>query len=117
MIGHLSRETRLEVSIKRLKTSVLNLRLKVSDLTKQLKEKDRRIAELESKLENKEVQRKELLSYLYKPSKKDILDRKPRGKKQVLMVFIAQNLNPRKLRNDALTLLPLVQAVKDRLAM
>jgi len=81
MRRHLNRETRLEISLKRLKTSVLNLRLKVSDLTKKLKEKDLRIADLEAKLENKEGQRKELLSYLYKPNKKDSLDRKPRGKK------------------------------------
>ena len=39
MRRHLNRETRLEISLKRLKTSVLNLRLKVSDLTKKLKEK------------------------------------------------------------------------------
>ena len=80
MRGHLSRETRLEISLKRLKTSVFNLRLKVFDLTKKLKEKDLRIAELEAKLEDKEGQRKELLSYLYKPKKKDRTG-KPRGKK------------------------------------
>lgn len=81
MRGHLSRETRLEISLKRLKTSVFNLRLKVSDLTKKLKEKDCRIAELEAKLTDKEAQRKELLSYLYKPGRKDDLDKKPMGKK------------------------------------
>jgi hypothetical protein len=80
MRGHLSRETRLGISLTRLKTSVVNLRLKVKDLTCQLKEKDLRIAELESKLEDKEGQRKELLSYLYKPGNKN-QESKPRGKK------------------------------------
>jgi len=80
MKGHLSRETRLEISLKRLKISVNNLRLKVLDLTKKLKEKDLQIAELKSKLEDKEGQRKELLSYLYKPGKKNH-ESKPRGKK------------------------------------
>jgi len=81
MRGHLSREIRLEISLKRLKTSVLSLRLKVSDLTKTIREKDLRIAELEAKLTDKEAQRKELLSYLYKPSGRDNLDKKPTGKK------------------------------------
>jgi transposase len=80
MRGYLTREIRLEISLKRLKTSVVNLRLKVSDLTKKLREKDHQIAQLEAKLEDKEFQRKELLSYLYKPGKKDRIG-KPRGKK------------------------------------
>ena len=81
MRGHLSKETRLEISLTRFRESVSKLRLKVRELTQTLKEKDRRIAELETKLEDKESQRKELLSYLYKPNKQDAKDRKPRGKK------------------------------------
>jgi uncharacterized protein YehS (DUF1456 family) len=45
-----------------------------------LKEKDRKIVELEAKLTDKEAQRKELLSYLYKPRKENGQSR-PRGKK------------------------------------
>ena len=81
MRGHLSRETRLEINLTRLRGSVSKLRLKIRDLTQKLKEKDHRIAELEAKLEDKEGQRKELLSYLYKPNKKDNLEKKPQGKK------------------------------------
>lgn len=77
----------MEISLTRLKTSVANLRLKLRNLTRQLKEKDHRIAELEAKLEDKEAQRKELLSYLYKPNKKDRSDSKPRGKKPGALGF------------------------------
>lgn len=80
MRGHLSRETRLEISLTRFKTSVAALRLKVRELTTKLKEKDRKIIELEAKLIDKESQRKELLSYLYKPRKKQG-ESKPRGKR------------------------------------
>lgn len=80
MRGQLSRETRLEISNTRLKTGILKLRLTIKDLTLKLKERDRRITELEAKLTDKEAQRKELLSYLYKPGKKDQAS-KPRGKR------------------------------------
>lgn len=81
MRGHLTKETRLEISITRLKKSVRELRLLVTTQTKQLKEKDRTIAELRKKLVDKEGQRKELLTYLYKPKKEDRED-KPLGKKR-----------------------------------
>lgn len=81
MRGQLSRETRLEMSVVRLKTSVKKLRLQNHDLHKQLKEKDKRITALEEKLIDKEAQRKEILSYLYKPKKKTESGT-PRGKKQ-----------------------------------
>lgn len=71
----------MEISLTRLRTSVIKLRLKIKKLTLQLKEKDYHIAELEAKLTDKEAQRKELLSYLYKPNKKDTSDKKPLGKK------------------------------------
>lgn len=80
MRGHLSHEIRLEVNITRLKNNVLRYRLKIKELTSILKEKDRKIRELEEKLIDKESQRKELLSYLYKPKKKKD-ESKPRGKK------------------------------------
>lgn len=80
MRGQLSRENRLQINVTRLKNNALRYRLKIKELTSTLKEKDRRIFELEAMLRDKESQRKELLSYLYKPGKKD---RKslPRGKK------------------------------------
>jgi transposase len=62
------------------------LREEVKDLKKQLKEKDRLIAGLEARLEDKESQRKELLSYLYKPGKKDGT-KAPRGKKPGARAF------------------------------
>jgi transposase len=80
MRGHLSKETRLEISVTRLKKSVETLRLTNKAQAKQLKEKDRTIAELQKKLIDKEGQRKELLTYLYKPGNKNT-DKKPLGKK------------------------------------
>lgn len=71
MRGHLSTEVRLRISVTRLKQSVERCRLKIREQALLLKEKDRRIKELEAKLADKESQRKELLSYLYKPGKKD----------------------------------------------
>lgn len=80
MKGHLSKEIRLQISITRLKKGMHKLREEVFELIRSNKEKDRKIAELEAKLEDKEFQRKELLSYLYKPGKKSD-QAKPRGKK------------------------------------
>ena len=80
MRGYLTKETRLGISVTRLKASVAKLHLQVKELTRKLKEKDVRIAHLEAKLEDKEGQRKELLSYLYQPNKKDNPDKKPLGK-------------------------------------
>ena len=80
MRGQLSRETRLEISVTRLKNGNQKLHSKVKELTKIIKGKDQKITELEAKLVDKESQRKELLSYLYKPSKKDEV-KKPLGKK------------------------------------
>jgi len=69
------------MSVKRLKTSVQELRVLNQSLEKELREKDRKIEELLEKLRDKEAQRKELLSYLYKPGKKGG-ENKPRGKKK-----------------------------------
>lgn len=71
MKGYLSREIRLQISVTRLKKGNEKLRSKVNELTLKIKEKDLKISELQEKLLDKESQRKELLSYLYKPSKKD----------------------------------------------
>lgn len=80
MRGYLSKETRLQISVIRLRNGTKKLREKVVELTRSNKEKDRKIAELETKLQDKEAQRKELLSYLYKPGKRSG-EAKPRGKK------------------------------------
>lgn len=81
MRGYLTKEIRLSISVTRLKASMVKLRLQIRELTQKLKEKDKIIARLETKLEDKDSQRKELLSYLYKPNKKDNPDKLPLGKK------------------------------------
>lgn len=80
MRGHLTREIRLQISVTRLKKSAERYCLTIKAQARLLKEKDRTISELEAKLADKESQRKELLSYLYKPKKKNA-EAKPRGKK------------------------------------
>src|SRR3989344_2946248 len=80
MKGQLSREIRLQISVTKLKKGTQKLREKIAELTRSNKGKDQRITELEAKLIDKESQRKELLSYLYKPRKKN-REAKPRGKK------------------------------------
>ncbi|MDZ4285982.1 MAG: IS66 family transposase, partial [Candidatus Sungbacteria bacterium] len=80
MRGYLTKETRLQINITRLKNGTKRLQEKVIELTRSNKEKDRKIAALEARLQDKEAQRKELLSYLYKPGKKSE-ESKPRGKK------------------------------------
>lgn len=80
MRGQLTKETRLEISVTRLKKSVQELRLTIKEMRKADKEKNRTIAALKKKLIDKEGQRKELLTFLYKPKKKDG-EGKPLGKK------------------------------------
>ena len=80
MRRQLSREIRLQISVTRLKVGGEKMRLEIKALHHLLKIKDRRIVELESKLVDKEAERKQLLTYLYKPNKKDRVKR-PRGKK------------------------------------
>ena len=80
MRGQLSREDRLRINVTRLKHSAVQYRQKIGELTALLKEKNQRIKVLEEKLIDKEAQRKELLSYLYKPGKKEGKSL-PRGKK------------------------------------
>lgn len=70
MRGHLSVKTRLQISVTRLKIGIRKIREDNTLLKKKLKEKDLLIKDLESKLVDKESQRKELLTFLYKPGKK-----------------------------------------------
>ena len=80
MRGELSKEIRLQISVTRLKKGVQKLRETIFSLRKTIKEKDVIISLLSEKLEDKESQRKELLSYLYKP-KKENKEKKALGKK------------------------------------
>lgn len=86
MRGQLSRENRLEINVTRLKNNAVRYRLKIKELTSILKEKNRKIRALEEKLTDKESQRKELLSYLYKPGKKSG-EVKSRGKKPGALAY------------------------------
>ena len=80
MRGQLTRETRLEISVTRIQKSLAQLRLSLKQALTTIKEQDKKILELEKKLIDKEGQRKELLTFLYKPGKKGGED-KPKGKK------------------------------------
>lgn len=86
MRGHISKEIRLQISVTRLTHRVEQYRLKIKEQATLLKEKDEKIAQLEGKLIDKESQRKELLSYLYKPGKKNT-ESKPRGKKPGTLAY------------------------------
>jgi len=59
----------LQIKVTKLIKSNEKLRGRVEDLARELQEKDRLIKELEEKLQDKEAQRRELLSYMYKPEK------------------------------------------------
>lgn len=82
--GQLNKEDRLRISNTRLKNVNLKYRTTIRELRRELriavKTRDARIKELESKLEDKESQRKKLQSYLYKPNKEE-KDTKPLGKR------------------------------------
>lgn len=69
MRGALNREVRLHIAVTRLKASNHKLRAELKLVKQDLAVKDKQIVELEHKLLDKEQQRKELLQYLYKPSK------------------------------------------------
>ena len=86
MRGQLSKEDRLQISVTRLKNNTLRFRSTIKNLREIIKQKDKKISELEAKLVDKEAQRKELLSYLYKPGKKDGKSL-PRGKKPGSQAF------------------------------
>jgi transposase len=79
MRGQLSKEGRLRISVSRLKNNALRFRSTIKNLKEIIKGKDREILELKEKLIDKEAQRKELQSYLWKPSRKG--GSKPLGKK------------------------------------
>lgn len=80
MRGHLSHEKRLEISVTKLKKSNTFLRSEMHELRTIIKIQNQRIHELESKLEDKELQRKRLLQRFYKPNSEEP-NPKPLGKK------------------------------------
>ncbi len=80
MRGPLSPFVRMQIKITRIEKSNEKLREEVKELTRELGKSRRYIAKLEEKLQDKELQRKELLSYMYKPEKISS-QAKPRGKR------------------------------------
>ena len=80
MRGQLSKESRLQINVTRLKNNALRFRSTIKNLRGIINEQHKEILELKEKLVDKEAQRKELQSYLYKPGKKDGKSL-PRGKK------------------------------------
>lgn len=78
--GKLSKEVRLQIVVTKFKKTVERLKTALMISEEKNREKDKIIAELQTKLEDKEAQRKELLSYLYKPGRKSE-EKKPLGKK------------------------------------
>lgn len=71
MRGQLTVEVRQKTVITRLKNNAFKLRQEIKILKQEIKEKNKIISNLESKLINKESQRQELLTYLYKPNKEE----------------------------------------------
>ncbi|MEN9524266.1 MAG: hypothetical protein RL536_335 [Candidatus Parcubacteria bacterium] len=71
MRGKLSSKTRLQISVTRLRNNNLRFRSMIRELRVIIKEKDREIASLKEQLIDKEAQRKELQSYLWKPARKN----------------------------------------------
>lgn len=78
--GQLSKEDRLRVQATRLTNLNRGYRQTIAELKTTIKAQNHRIKELEAKLEDKEAQRKELLSYLYKQNKEN-KESKKMGKK------------------------------------
>ena len=78
--GMLSQEDRLRIQVTKLTTSVARLRSENHELKLGIKQRDQKIAALEARLQDKESQRRQLLSYLYKPNKEEQTS-KPLGKK------------------------------------
>jgi transposase len=79
--GQLSKEDRLRIQVTRLTNIGKNLRASLKELRSQLKAREKEIIALKAKLEDKEAQRKHLLTFLYK-SRTTKEDAKRPGKKQ-----------------------------------
>lgn len=73
--------TRLEKENEKLRATIKDLGATIKELKITIREKDKRIKELEDKLQDKELQRKQLLSYLYKANRGTKEGKRP-GKKK-----------------------------------
>lgn len=69
--GQLSEEVRLQTRVTRLLGITKRYRQTIGELKATIKAQNKHIKELEAKLEDKEAQRKQLLSYLYKSNKEN----------------------------------------------
>lgn len=78
--GKLSKEVRLQIAVTKFKRKAEKFEKAFLASEERHKEKDKIIAELRAQLEDKEAQRKELLSYLYKPNQ-SAEEKKTPGKK------------------------------------
>lgn len=87
MRGYLNPERRLLMANGILKRSNHKLRAELKLARKELKAKDKIIAELQDKLVDKEQQRKELLSLIYKPNKDKPLPPKKKGGRKPGIAF------------------------------
>lgn len=78
--GQLSPEDRLRQLVTRLKNNAERYKATIKELRATVAAKQKEIAALNIRLEDKEAQRRQLLTYLYKPGKKNG-EKKPRGRK------------------------------------
>lgn len=81
MRGKQSQEALLRSRVTKLTNNTKRYRAEIQTLKVLLKEKDEKILDLETRLKDKEAQRKDLLAHLYKP-KHCVGDKKQQGKKQ-----------------------------------
>ena len=101
MRGELSHEKRLEISVTRLKKGGIILRSEIRDLKHFIKDQQKEITALKEKLEDKESQRKQLLSYLYKentPSSEE----KRMGKKEGAIGYQRQKPDERDITQEVI---------------
>lgn len=84
--GHLSESVRLQIAVTKFKKKVERLEKALIVSEEKNREKDKIIKDLMTRLEDKEAQRKELLSYLYKPKRKS-QEKKSLGKKPGAKAF------------------------------
>jgi transposase len=75
--GKLTIESRLRQQVTRLTNLLKRYKARIAELLSVLKERDREIIALKQQVADKEAQRKQLLSYLYKPKRKKPDSKKP----------------------------------------
>lgn len=77
--GELTKEDRLRIQVARLKNVNTQYKQEIAELKVLVKQQANELTELKERLDDKEAQRKELLSYLYKPNNTNKVKKK--GKK------------------------------------